>query len=109
VSFGCSLSKDFCCLIWCPPSLFGPNVCSCCSGSPLEEYLGQKLALWFGDQDRKHLPVGCWLSKICFVTHSVSGKPDDWLPAPDLLCQFDSERPGLPPPVLSAASEIDGQ
>ena len=95
-------------MIWCPPSLFGANVWSCCGGLPRHEYLGQKLALWFGDPYRRYLPVVRRLSKISIETHGAGGRPDYCLPPPDLLCLFDPDWPDLPP-VVSAGSEMDGR
>jgi len=103
------LSKDFCGLIWSAPSLFGANVWSCCGGLPPREYLGQKLALWFGDLHRKHLPVERRISKISVETHCAGGKPDDCPPPPDLLCLFVPDWPDLPALVVSAGSEMDGR
>jgi len=95
-------------LIWCPPSLFGANVWSCCGGLPPREYLGQKLALWFGDQHRKHLLVECRPSKISIETHGAGSKPEYCSPPPDLPYLFDPDWPDLPP-VVSAGSEMDGR
>jgi len=97
-------------MIWCPPSLLGASVWSCCCGGlHPREYLGQKLPIWFGDPHRKHLPVERRLSKISVETHGAGGKPDDCPPPPDEPCLFDPNWPDLPPPVVSAGSEMDGR
>jgi len=106
--FGCSLSKDFCRLIWCPPSLFGANVWSCCGGLPPREYLRQKLAVCFGDPHCKYSLVERRPTKISVETHGAGGKPDDCPPSPDLPCLFDPVLPELAP-VVSAGSELDGR
>ena len=95
-------------MIWCPPSLFGANVWSCCGGLPRCEYLGQKLGLWFRDPHRKHLPVERRPSKISVETHAAGGKPDDCHPPHDLPCLFHPNWPDLPP-VVSAGSQMDGR
>ena len=96
-------------MIWCPPSLFGANIWSCCGGLPPREYLGQKLALWFGDPHRKQLPVARRISKFSVGTHGAGGKPDNCPPPHDLPWMFVPDWPDLPLPVVSAGSEMDGQ
>jgi hypothetical protein len=68
----------------------------------------QKLALWFRDQHRKHLPVECRLSKLSVETYGAGGTPDNCPAPPDLLCLYDPDWPELPPPVVSAGSDMHG-
>jgi len=63
----------------------------------------------FGDPCHKHLPVDRQPSKMSVETLGTGGKLDDRPPLPDMPCLFDPDRPDLPPPVLSAGSEMDGQ
>jgi len=103
--FGCWLSKDFCRLIWCHPSLFGPRDWSFCSGLPRRENLGQIVALWFGDPHCKHLPIELRLSKMSVEIHSAGVEPDNCPPPPDLPCFFDPAWPDWLP-VMLAGSEM---
>jgi hypothetical protein len=96
-------------LIRCSPFPFGANVWSCCGGLPPNEYLGQKLTLWFGDPHDKHLLVEHPFVKIFIECHGAAGKPIDYAPPRDLPCLVVPDWPELPPAVLSAASEIDGR
>jgi hypothetical protein len=105
--FGCRLSKDYCGLIWCPLSLFGANVWSCCGGVPPREYLGQTLALGFGDLHCKHLPVEVCPSKMSIETHGSAGTRDYCPPPPDLRCLFDADWPNLLPPVVLVGSVMN--
>jgi hypothetical protein len=75
--FGSCSLKDICHLIWCPPSLFGANIWSCCGALPPSGYLWQMLALWFGNMLHKDLPQGHQLSEISVLTYGAGGKLDD--------------------------------
>jgi len=96
-------------LIWCPLSLFGASVWSCCCGGLRpHEYLGQKLALFFEYPHCKHLPVELWTSKTSVETYGTGGKPDNCPPLSD-FCLFNPDWPDLLPPVVLAGSEMDGR
>jgi hypothetical protein len=69
--------------------------------------LGQKLAVWFGHPQRKHLALDRRLSKTSVETHGAGGKPDDCPPPPDLPYLFNLEWPDFSPVVI-AGSEMDG-
>ena len=96
-------------MIWCPPFLYGANVWSCCGGLPPREYLGQKLALWFGNAHHRHLQVVCWLSKIPVETRGAGGRLQHCPRPRELRCLFDPDCRHLPPPVMSADLQMDGR
>ena len=87
----------------------GANVWSCCGGLPPRAYVGQKLALCFAVPHSKHCPVERRSSKIYIETPGAGGKPDHCPLPPDLSCLFDPDWLDLPPPVVSAGSQMNGR
>jgi len=84
-AFWMLIVKDIRCLICCLPSLFGAGVWSYFSGLPPYGYLGQKIALWFWDLHRTHLPVECRLWK--FLLKSIMLAVIRSIVLPSLTCR----------------------